>query len=419
MPSVIQVITEGLEYVNDIDQYIKEEGMSDIGTAYKNIAIIGCQSSGKSTLLNVLFDTNFEQLDQNSRGMAQTTKGVWAARNSEKNILIFDIEGTDSRERGDDRMTFEQTTSLFALALADVLMINLWTTDVGRYAASNYGLLKVIFEVNLKLFAQNQNQKKLLFVLRDFNEYEHNREKMIELLEGNVRKIWGEIYKTEEFKDSSPHDFFDFEFHMMPHKIYQKKEFEEAGLQLKEKFNVNNPDTIFPKTESLNVPIDGLPLYIDNCWTCIREQKELNLPGERQMVATYRCGEIKQEAIDKVQDRLDSLQQRSYEGIIDDYKDQCGNILDESISHYDDSAKQYYKETYEGVRLELTNHLIEILYKSFVSQLKNLTLQGDKKFAKAMKNTFNDDTVTDTFADTCNGLFEDTIKQFEQKAKML
>jgi len=39
---------------------------------------------------------------------------------------------------------------------------------VGKYTGSNYGLLKVIFEVNLKLFGQ-QSAKKLLFVLRDFN----------------------------------------------------------------------------------------------------------------------------------------------------------------------------------------------------------------------------------------------------------
>ena len=30
--------------------------------------------------------------------------------------------------------------------MADVLLINMWTTDIGRYGASNYGLLKVIFE---------------------------------------------------------------------------------------------------------------------------------------------------------------------------------------------------------------------------------------------------------------------------------
>lgn len=34
-------------------------------------------------------------------------------------------------ERKEQRMTFEQTTSLFALAMADVLMINLDTRVIG------------------------------------------------------------------------------------------------------------------------------------------------------------------------------------------------------------------------------------------------------------------------------------------------
>ena len=42
--------------------------------------------------------------------------------------------------------------SLFALAIADVLIINMWTHDVGRHDASNYGMLQDIFEVNLRLF---------------------------------------------------------------------------------------------------------------------------------------------------------------------------------------------------------------------------------------------------------------------------
>jgi hypothetical protein len=53
----------------------------------------------------------------------------------------------------------------------------MWATDIGRYGASNYGLLKVIFEVNLKLFDQKSN-KKLLFVLRDFADTSGNFERI-------------------------------------------------------------------------------------------------------------------------------------------------------------------------------------------------------------------------------------------------
>lgn len=125
------------------------------------------------------------------------------AKNNDSNILVFDIEGTDSKERGEQRMTFEQTTSLFALAIADVLLINMWTTDIGRYGASNYGLLKVIFEVNLKLFDQ-KSSKKLLFVLRDFDDRGNNFERIKGILEGDLKKIWSEIYKPDKFANSSP-----------------------------------------------------------------------------------------------------------------------------------------------------------------------------------------------------------------------
>jgi hypothetical protein len=93
-------------------------------------------------------------------------------------------------------MTFEQTTSLFALAIADVLLINMWTHDIGRYGASNYGLLKVIFEVNLKLFGQSSD-KKLLFVLRDFDSRGNNFEIVRGIIDTDLNKIWDEIYKPD------------------------------------------------------------------------------------------------------------------------------------------------------------------------------------------------------------------------------
>ena len=129
---------------------------------YNTIAIIGCQSSGKSTLLNHIFKTDFEVMSD-EKGRGQTTQGIWAALNSEYSTIIFDVEGTDAKERGDERFKFEQCSSLFALAMADVLLINMWTNDIGRYTASNYGVLKIVFEQNLKLF-QQESEKKIVIV---------------------------------------------------------------------------------------------------------------------------------------------------------------------------------------------------------------------------------------------------------------
>jgi hypothetical protein len=59
--------------------------------------------------------------------------------------------------------------------------------------------------------------------LRDFDDRGNNREKYMDIIHGDVIKIWSEIYKPEEFKESSPNDFFEFEFAMIPHKIYQEE----------------------------------------------------------------------------------------------------------------------------------------------------------------------------------------------------
>ena len=50
------------------------------------------------TLLNLLFATDFAMMDKDWC-REQTTQGVWMSHDAEQNILVFDIEGTDSLER--------------------------------------------------------------------------------------------------------------------------------------------------------------------------------------------------------------------------------------------------------------------------------------------------------------------------------
>lgn len=47
----------------------------DRGSKLFTVSVIGGQSSGKSTLLNALFHTDFNVLDAKTAGRCQTTKG--------------------------------------------------------------------------------------------------------------------------------------------------------------------------------------------------------------------------------------------------------------------------------------------------------------------------------------------------------
>lgn len=115
-----------LKLSDEIEKNIEKSGFDKLGKDYNTVAIIGAQSTGKSTLLNKLFDTNFEVMSTKV-GRGQTTKGVWMASHTPSKVLVLDCEGTDSKERGEERHKFEHTSSLFALAMADLLIINMWT----------------------------------------------------------------------------------------------------------------------------------------------------------------------------------------------------------------------------------------------------------------------------------------------------
>ena len=98
---------------------------------------------------DVQFGTKFEEMDA-FKGRGQTTKGIWLARSTRianPPTLVMDLEGSDGRERGEDDTSFERQSSLFALAIADVLVINIWAKDIGRESGAGKPLLKTVFQV--------------------------------------------------------------------------------------------------------------------------------------------------------------------------------------------------------------------------------------------------------------------------------
>ncbi|KAG6753353.1 hypothetical protein POTOM_043413 [Populus tomentosa] len=127
--------------VDGLKDFMTATEFAQSGLSYVIVAIIGSQSSGKqvsnfltswkSTLMNQTFHTNFEEMDAYNgsyiRFRRQTTKGIWIAKCSDIDpfTIAMDFEGTDSNERGEDDTAFEKQSTLFALAIADVVLINM------------------------------------------------------------------------------------------------------------------------------------------------------------------------------------------------------------------------------------------------------------------------------------------------------
>ena len=417
---MLNLILEDLQFNDKFKTFFTDEKFTpEDGKVYQTIGIIGCQSSGKSTLLNHVFNTNFEIMSDD-KGRAQTTKGIWVGLNKEFKVIIFDVEGTDSKERGDERFKFEQCSSLFTLAMSDVLMINMWTNDIGRYTASNYGILKVVFEQNLKLF-QQESEKKIIIVLRDFDSGVDDLSKLKESIMNDMKKIWEEIPKPATFEDKSCSDYFKFEFLTLAHKFYKEEEFNKGIEIIKkrlkrekdDKRTGDNADSIFNLVNyDKNVPIDGFYKYCLDIWTSILNNKDLNIPGQKEMLARFKCDEIKLMALNAVEEKINDLELASSTEVLNDFNERANSILKEVLDNYDPLAKNYLAHIYQDVRNTLQTELGNKLYSSFSNQLKRLIPKYQKEFRNEFEKQLKEN---ENFKEISENLKKKYVKQLEEE----
>lgn len=131
--------------------------------------------------------------------------------------------------------------------------------------------------MNLKLF-QQECAKKILIVLRDFDDRYDVKERITELILKDIHDLWKDIKKPEKFKDYTPDKFFEFEFTTLPHKFYYEEKFIQEVGQLRTRLSGNHPQFLFKHvSQEKNVPSDGISHYCLQLWGDIISNKDLNI----------------------------------------------------------------------------------------------------------------------------------------------
>lgn len=290
--------------------------------------------------------------------------------------------------------------TLYALALAEVLMVNMWEHDIGRYTASNYGILKTVFEVNLQLFG-NPSKTKLFFIIRDHVEADTPAKVLEERLIRDVTQIWSEIPKPDAVKDRPVTDFFEFDFAALPHKRLAEAEFTREVAALRERFvNPKHPHYVFnPQYHCLKtVPRDGFGKYAENIWTTIKEAKDLNLPSQREMLASFRCDEISAAVYDEFDKKLVELKALVKRGFVADFGARAGSMVDAALSAFDEASQKYLEQVVQRKRADLLRKMMEQLAALFRAQMEEAHKQSVADFAGEMKSHLpSDGSTTDSF----------------------
>ncbi|KAG9393001.1 RHD3/Sey1 [Carpediemonas membranifera] len=356
-------LVDGSGKVADLSDVLTEDMAANHGD-FRSVAILGCQSSGKSTLMNHLFGTTFPMMDSTA-GRQQTTHGIWLEQAKGRDILVIDCEGTDSRERGEEKDVIERKYSLFTVALSEVILLNMWAQDVGRYNAGNYPLLKTVFDVNLQLFGETKQRTKIIVVIRDYDGIA-NLEAMQDNLRADFLELWASFPKPEGLEGAEFDDYFLLDFKALSHFVFCPDKFKTDALALQEEFTGAVFEEVSHKLAG--IPVDGLPAYFIELWTKIDANEDLNLPSTQQIIAVYRTEQVKarcyQEFRDAIADDSATVTQvKESNGEAGTWADVIRVVAHlkaafiKAVAEFDEVASRYSRPCYQLKRRELIEQL--------------------------------------------------------------
>ncbi|KAH7156106.1 RHD3/Sey1 [Dactylonectria macrodidyma] len=406
----VQVVDEEKDFNDNLNEYLQLTDVADAGFNYHLISVFGSQSTGKSTLLNNLFGTEFSVMSETER--RQTTKGIWMSKNKREesagtkmadNILVMDVEGTDGRERGEDQ-DFERKSALFALATSEVLILNIWEHQVGLYQGANMGLLKTVFEVNLQLFLKDKQstpRSLLFFVIRDHLGTTPLANLRTTLTQ-DLTKIWSSISKPQGLEQSRIEDYFDFGFAALPHKILQGDKFTQEVQVLGSRFVAGNRSGkgdqeleggLFLPEYHRRIPADGFSIYAEGIWDQIVNNKDLDLPTQQELLAQFRCDEISREVLINFDLVVAPLEEKQAEAsklgiatVLPDLGASGKGAREKCIQAFETQASRYHKGVYTRKRQELEGKIDTRLKALYQGQLAFAHKAGVAAFSEAVTN---------------------------------
>jgi protein SEY1 len=224
--------------------------------------------------------------------------------------------------------------------------------------------------MNLKLF-QQECAKKILVVLRDFDPKRNIKSRIQELILKDIINIWNEIKKPDRYKNTLPSDFFEFEFITLSHKKYFENQFDAEIQELRYRLLPENENFLFNHVKKeKNVPADGLKQYALQIWNDILNEKDLNIPSQKEMLANYRCNEIKDQVFTENEPEFKDFTSASTRRDIDDFKQKALKIYNKLLNDYDKTASNYEENIYLNIRKQIDATVSQRLFICFANQAK-------------------------------------------------
>ncbi|CAF1490691.1 unnamed protein product [Didymodactylos carnosus] len=233
------------------------------------VSVIGPQSSGKSTLLNMLFGSNFQM------SAGRCTKGLYASLfktnySNARELLVLDTEGLMSIEKANEE--YDKKLTVFSMACSQIMLVNL----NGELNASMKKILTIsLFAANqLKMF---KTRPVIMFILRNMMNLDVGLQK--EMI-ASVLKELKEICKLSTVELSEVLDFKEEKAFFLMLTAFNKNSFYNNNKELFQKSttNVSSIGQVWINEDSHNIG-KGKKNYASNCHSILQNVATFMVPN--------------------------------------------------------------------------------------------------------------------------------------------
>ena len=90
-----------------------------------------------------------------------------------------------------------------------------------------------------------------------------------------------------------------------------------------------------------NVLVEDFPKFLSNVWKTIQEEKDLNLPAEKILVANLRCNQIKAEAYKRIEEPLTEILYKAQTSVNPEFAARVRELTKGALDEYTKNTENY------------------------------------------------------------------------------
>jgi len=225
--------------------------------------------------------------------------------------------------------------------------------------------------------------------------------------------------KPKEFEESQVTDFFDFEFTSLPHKELQSELFETEIEDMRARFVDDEDDMnyVFKKQYKKSVPIDDFEMYARGIWQVIVDNKDLDIPTQKEMLAMYRCDEISSALYRNFEEHVIAWSdQLKHKQLISKLGPNAKEYVESEIHNFLEQTKLYVPDVVHRKSEEFRDRMISEVMILFNQQLSLLRQKSVDTFRKhllaSVQSRIDEGEVVEDFTNTTKQIHETVVNGF-------